>query len=287
MIEVPTVRRRLLGAELRRLRESAGFSLDDAAQILECDRSKISRIETGHRGMRPKELRELLAEYGVAENRRYALADLARQAGKRGWWQDHGGILPVPYQDFISLEASAAAQWTYETHVVPGLLQTEDYARAVAAAGPATEAARDHDRHAAVRRSRQQVLTRADDPLRYLAVLSEAVLRQMVGGPGVMRAQLDRLLEVNAALPNVTVRVLPFAVGARAAGAGAFALLMFPEPTELGVVYLDSLTGGLFLEDPKDVRRHASVHEHLRASALPADESAALIEKAAGALPRV
>src|SRR4051812_10495895 len=113
MIEIPTVRRRLLGGELRRLRQSAGFSLDDAARILECDRSKISRIETGHRGMRPKELRELLAEYGVEEERRLALADLARQAGKRGWWQQYANALTEPYLEFISLEDNAAAEWNF------------------------------------------------------------------------------------------------------------------------------------------------------------------------------
>lgn len=284
MIEVPTVRRRLLGAELRRLREAAGFSLDDAARILECDRSKISRIETGHRGMRPKELRELLAEYGVEEKRRYALADLARQAGKRGWWQQYANVLAEPRLDFISLETSAASLYAYETHVVPALLQTDDYALAIARAGLAGESPQDQDHMAAVRAARRQVLTRADDPPRYVALLSEAVLRQVVGGPAVLTAQLAHLLEIDAALPHVTVRVLPFEAGAHAAGAGAFVLLTFPEPADLGVVYLDSLTGGLFLEDPKDVERHTLVYEHLRAAALSAPESAALIEHAARAL---
>jgi transcriptional regulator with XRE-family HTH domain len=284
MIEVPTVRRRLLGGELRRLRAAAGFSLDAAARVLECDRSKISRIETGHRGVRPKELRELLAEYGVEEKRRYALADLARQAGKRGWWQDYGTILAAPYLDYISVEAGAASLWTYETNVVPGLLQTEDYARALAAAGPLKEATQDHDRSAAALTSRRQVLTREDNPARYRAIVSEAVLRQPVGGPEVMRAQLERLLEAGAALPNVTVQVLPFAAGAPAANLGGFVVLMFPEPADLGVVYLDGLTGGVFLEEPEDVERHVLAHDHLRATALPAAESAQLIERFARAL---
>jgi transcriptional regulator with XRE-family HTH domain len=281
MIEVPTVRRRLLGAELRRLREAAGFSLDDAAQILECDRSKISRIETGHRGMRPKELRELLAEYGVEEKRRYALAELARQAGKRGWWREFDAILAEPYRDFIGLETSAASQWAYATHAVPVLLQTDDYARAIAAAGPAEEPGKTVDQFAALRAVRRQILTRDDDPLRYGVIVSEAVLRQQVGGPEVMKAQLERLLEVNAAFPNVTVQVLPFGAGAHAANTGPFAVLLFPEPSDLGVVYFDSLTGGLFLEDPNDVQRHVLVYEHLRSSALPTRESAAFIEKTA------
>jgi transcriptional regulator with XRE-family HTH domain len=281
MVEVPTVRRRLLGAELRRLREAAGFSHEDAAQILECDKSKISRIETGHRGMRPKELRELLEEYGVGEARRYALADLARQANKHGWWQEYSAVLPEPYQDFISLEAGARSEWTYEAQLIPGLLQTEDYSRAIAGADLIREARNELDRFVAVRMSRQQVLTRENEPLQYWAILSEAVLRQVVGGPEVMKAQLKRLIEINAALPNVTVQVLPFDFGAHAANAGSFILLTFPEPTDLGVVYLDSLTGGLYLEEPRDVERHILVHEHLRTSALPTQASARLIEKAA------
>lgn len=288
MIEVPTVRRRLLGAELRRLREAAGFSLDGAARILECDRSKISRIETGHRGIRPKELRELLAEYGVEEKRRYALAGLARQLGRRGWWQDYRDILAAPYLDFISLEAGAASVWTYDTHVVPGLLQTEAYARAIVASGPSDEGHTSDEGHReqslSVLKSRQQVLTRADNPPRYRAIVSEAVLLQRAGDPQVMRAQLERLLEVSTALPDVTVQVLPFAVGAPAAHAGGFTVLKYPEPADLGVVYLDSLTGGLFLEEPAAVERHVLAHEHLSAAALSSAESARLIERSVGAL---
>ncbi|HZB29937.1 MAG TPA: helix-turn-helix transcriptional regulator [Streptosporangiaceae bacterium] len=283
MIEVPTVRRRLLGAELRRLREGAGFSLDGAARILECDRSKISRIETGHRGVRPKELRELLAEYGVEEKRRYALADLARQAGKRGWWRDYADVLAESYLDYLGLEAAAASLWTYESQAIPGLLQTEDYARAIAVAGLPQAAKGGHDQLIAVLKTRRQALIR-DNPLHLQAIVSETVLRQPVGGPAVMRAQLERLLEAGATLPNVTVRILPFAAGAPAAHTGPFVLLMFPEPTGLAVVHLQSLTGGLFLEDPKDVERHVLAHEHLSAAALPLHESADLIDRAARAL---
>ncbi len=157
MIEVPTVRRRLLGGELRRLRAAAEFSLEDAAQILECDRSNISRIETGHRGIRPKELRELLAAYGIDERRRYAMADLARQLTSRGWWQEFDQVLPRPYVDLVSLEIGAAVEWTFEAHTVPALLQTEAYARCmVAAAGQVTDP-RDRDLIVAARMMRQQV----------------------------------------------------------------------------------------------------------------------------------
>src|SRR6266851_2380506 len=139
MTDAPPVRRRLLGAALRRFREQAGLTLEDAARILECDRSKISRIETGQRGVRPKELRELLVEYGVDDTRKDALVTIARQAHQAGWWQSYSHVLSDAYQDFISLEASAATIWTYEAQLVPGLLQTEDYARAIASASLVNE----------------------------------------------------------------------------------------------------------------------------------------------------
>ena len=281
MIEVPTVRRRLLGAELRRLRELAGFAIEDAARILECDRSKISRIETGHRGMRPKELRELLAEYGVEEERCHALADLARQANKRGWWQDYSAVLAEPYQDFISLEAGARSQWTYETQFVPGLLQTEEYARSIAGAGLDGEAKREQEQFVAVCMARQQVLTRDTAALQLWAILGEAAVRQLVGGVEVMRDQLKRLVEIHSELPNVTLQVLPFDVGAHAGNSGSFFLLSFPKPADLGVVYVDNLAGGLYLEAPKDVERHELAFEQLRASALSTEASIMLIEKAA------
>ncbi|MFC6878262.1 MULTISPECIES: helix-turn-helix domain-containing protein [Actinomadura] len=281
MIEVPTVRRRLLGAELRRLRDKAGLTLEDAARILECDRSKISRIETGHRGMRPKELRELLSEYGVDEARRHALAELARQANKRGWWQDYEDILAEPYQDFISLEASAASIWAYEAQLIPGLLQTERYSAAIAEASLVKESKEQRERFVAVRMARQRVLNQGEPSLAFWAILGEAALRQRVGGIDVMREQLHRLVELSSDLPNVNLQVLPFDVGAHAANAGTFVLLTFPEPTDLGIVYLDSLTGGMYLEEPRDVNRHRLVYEHLRASALPTQASIKLIEKVA------
>jgi transcriptional regulator with XRE-family HTH domain len=277
--EIPTVRRRLLGGELRRLREAVGYSLDDAAQILECDRSKISRIETGHRGMRPKELRELLTEYGVDEDRCYALAALVRHGTDRGWWQSYAHVLAEPYQDFIALEASAASMWTYEAQFVPGLLQTEEYARVIAGASLVREARSEQDQFVAVRMERQQVFLREKAPLQLWAILGEAALRQKVGGAEVMRAQLQRLLELHQGLPNITIQVLPFEVGAHAGNSGSFALLRFPEPADLGLVYMDSLAGGLYLEEPKDVERHTLVFEHLRASALPVQASIKLIEK--------
>src|SRR6266516_3289490 len=209
MTDAPPVRRRLLGATLRRFREAAGFTLEDAAHILECDRSKISRIETGQRGVRPKELRELLVEFGVEETRRDALLTVARQTHQAGWWQSYSHVLSDAYQDFIGLEATATAIWTYEAQLVPGLLQTEDYARAIAAASLVGESQEEREQFVQVRLTRQQVLTR-DNPLQFWAILSEGALRQMVGDRDIMTGQLRHLIDIGNDQPNVNLQVLPF-----------------------------------------------------------------------------
>ncbi len=280
MSEAPPVRRRLLGAALRRYRESVGFGLDDAARILECDRSKISRIETGQRGIRPKELRELLAEYGVDEKERLALAAIARHNDRRGWWQSYEHVLSNAYQDYIIMESAAASIWTYESQLVPGLLQTEDYARAIATASLDYISREQQDQFVEARLARQRVLL-DDDPPQLWAILSEGALHQAVGGSGVKRRQLSRLVEVSEELPNVTVQVLPFDVGAHAATSGPFVILKFPEAPDLGVVYLEGQTGGVYLESEGDVARYNLVFEHLRASALSMAASRRLISEVA------
>lgn len=277
--EAPPVRRRLLGAGLRRLREQAGFTLDDAANILECDRSKISRIETGQRGVRPIELRELLTEYGVPEDRRTALIAIARQANQAGWWQTYGHVLDDAYQDYIGLEATAAAIQTYEAQLIPGLLQTEAYARAIADASLVNESLDEHESFVQVRLTRQQVLTRGDDPLQFWAILSEGALRQMVGGKEVMQAQLAHLVEMSRHQPNVDLQVLPFSAGAHAATSGPFVLMKFPDAPDLSVVYLEGQTGGIYLESAEEVARYTVVFDHLRASALSTAATVRLIEE--------
>jgi len=281
MTDAPPVRRRLLGAALRRFREVAGYTLDDAARILECDRSKISRIETGQRGIRPKELQELLTEYGVEELRRDALVAIARQTRQPGWWQSYSHVLSDAYQDYISLEASAMTIWTYEAQLIPGLLQTEDYARAIAAASLVRESRDEQDQFVQARLMRQQVLTR-EQPLQLWAIISEGALRQLVGGREVMKAQLRHLIEVNDTLPNVNLQVLPFSVGAHAATSGPFVIMKFPEAPDLGVVYLEGQTGGIYLETADEVARYTLVFEHLRASALPTTATMRMIEEVAG-----
>jgi transcriptional regulator with XRE-family HTH domain len=278
--DAPPVRRRLLGAALRRYREDAGFSLDDAARILECDPSKISRIETGQRGIRPKELRELLTEYDVDETQRDALVAIARQQGQRGWWQSYGQVLSDAYQDYIIMESTASASWTYEAQLVPGLLQTEYYARAIAAADLVRETREQQDQFVEARLARQHVLSR-DQPLQFWAILSEGALRQMVGGREVMQEQLRHLGELSNDAPNIILQVLPFAVGAHAATSGPFVILKFPEAPGLGVVYLEGQTGGIYLESEAEVARYNLVFEHLRASALSTAATRQLISEVA------
>jgi transcriptional regulator with XRE-family HTH domain len=276
--DTPPVRRRLLGASLRRFREKADYTLDDAARVLECDRSKISRIETGQRGIRPKELRELLAEYGVDQRRIDAFQILARQANQTGWWQSYSHVMSDAYQDFISLEASARSISTYEAQLVPGLLQTEDYARAIAAASLVGESQEEREQFVQARITRQNVLAR-DAPLQLWAILSEGALRQQVGGPQVMSAQLRYLIEVSTSRPNVNLQVLPFAVGAHAATSGPFVIMKFPETADLGVVYLEGQTGGTYLESADEAARYTLVFEHLRASALSTTATVRLIDE--------
>ena len=281
MSEAPPVRRRLLGAALRRYRESVGYGLDDAARILECDRSKISRIETGQRGIRPKELRELLAEYGVEEKERLALAAIARHNDRRGWWQSYEHVLSDAYEDYIILESTASEVTTYESLFVPGLLQTEDYARAIAAADPAYESRDQQDEFVEARLTRQRVLVQ-ERPPQFWAIISEAALHQMVGSAKVMREQLTRLVQLSTELPNVTIQVLPFSAGAHAAtSSGQVVIMRFPDAPGLGVVYIEALTGGVYLEDQADVARYTLVFEHLRASALSTAASARLISEVA------
>jgi transcriptional regulator with XRE-family HTH domain len=281
MNEAPPVRRRLLGAGLRRLREQAGFTLEDAAGILECDRSKISRIETGQRGVRPIELRELLTEYGVPEDRRSALIAIARQAHQAGWWQTYGHVLDDAYQDFIGLEATAASIQTYEAQLIPGLLQTGGYAQAIADASLVNEAQEEHEQFVQVRLTRQHVLSRDDNPLQFWAILSEGALRQMVGGKEVMREQLAHLIDMSRNQPNVDLQVLPFIAGAHAATSGPFVLMKFPDAPDLSVVYLEGQTGGIYLESAEEVARYTIVFDHLRASALSTAATVRLIEEVA------
>lgn len=269
----PTIRRRRLGAELRRRREAAGVTIDAVAETLECSASKVSRIETGHTTATPRDVRDMLAIYGVLGQESEELVQIAREARQKGWWHPYSTVLTGAY---VGFEAAASSVRAYEQQVVPGLLQTADYAKAMIRAARPDITADEVDRRVHVRLGRQSLLTQ-DDQIDLWVVLDEAVLSRPVGGDAVMRAQLRRLVEA-ADLSNVTVQVLPFEAGAHAGMDGTFAILDFPEPGDPDVVYAENATGGLFLEKTDELRKYVFIFDHIRAAALRPEESVAVIE---------
>jgi len=278
----PTVRRKRLSTELRRLRERAGLTCEEVGQRLECSGTRISRMETGRIGARPGDVRELLDLYGVTGADLDSLVQLARDARRKGWWHAYGRVLPPWFEGYIGLESEAAGLRDFQPMVVPGLLQTEGYARAVLRAAPYAARSEDIDRQVALRLERQAVLDRPSPP-QVWAVLSESALRVQVGGPAVMRAQLRRLAEA-AGRPNLTLQVLPFSTAAHAQAISPFIMLEFPDPADPAVVYVEHLTGSLFLEDEDEVRRYRVVFDHLRAEALGTGHTAQLIARVAAGL---
>jgi transcriptional regulator with XRE-family HTH domain len=277
----PTVHRRQLGAELRRLREAAGFRMEDAAQALGCSHTRMSRIETGKGGAvaKPSDVRTLCEKYGVTDDRQVQmlLDMLSVAAQQRGWWEDFEGVLPSGLEVYVGLESDAHAERAWEPLLVHGLLQTPEYARAL------IQAARLHrpgdiDDLVQIRTERKKLLTRSRNPLQLWAILDEAVLHRPVGGPEVMKEQIAHLREL-AEIPNVTIQVFPFAKGAHPGLSGAFALLEFDG--DPAVVYVDSPAGNLYMEKQRDVRRFIQSFDLLRAAALDPDESAAQLERAA------
>src|SRR3954452_22529709 len=274
----PAVRRRKLGAELRALRTSAGLTSGEAARLVGWHQSKVSRIETGASGVKPADVRLLLDAYRVGDtNLRELLLVLAgsdESAGRHHWWHAYRGVLPPTYRDFISLESQASGMRTLETSVVPGLLQTPEYARAVTRAavhGGVDDTEDRLDTLVEVRLARQDVL-RSDPPLELSAVLDEAVLRREVGGPEVMARQLDRLREA-ATLPHVRLQVLPFAAGAHIGVTGPFVIFSFPNTTDLDVVVLDHLTSSLYLERKEDLQAYSEAFNALQFHALSPKDS--------------
>lgn len=274
----PAVRRRKLGEELRSLRHASGLTSREAAQLLGWHQSKVSRIETGVSGVRPDDVNRLLDAYGMDDPKlREVLGALAGSAGGggAGWWHAYRGLIPPQYRDFISLESQARTARTLETSVVPGLLQTADYARAVTRASLDGLPSGQLDSLVEVRLTRQGVL-RSDPPLRLSAVLDEAVLRREVGGRRVMRQQLRHLARV-AQLPHVHLQLLPFAVGGYVGLTSPFVIFSFPTASDLDVVVLDHLTSSLYLERKEDLAAYSAAFRTLQAHALSPEHTLDLI----------
>ncbi len=258
----PTVPRIALGTRLRRLREASNLTTAQAAEAIRATHSKISRLERGRTAARPRDVADLLSLYGVTdEAEREKLLALTRAASTQGWWQQYSDILPRWLELYIGLEKAASVIRTYEVQFVHGLMQTEDYARAVILISKASASAEEVERRVSLRMQRQQLLTQPRAPELW-AVLDEAALCRSPDGPDVMRAQLRHLLLLTD-LPNVTLQIVPFDVGPHAAAGGPFTILRFPEPDLPDVVYLEQLNSALYLDQPDDVTDYVTVMDRL------------------------
>lgn len=274
----PTIRRRRVAMELRRLREEAGLTIERVAEALECSDSKVSRIETANVNATPRDVRDMLELYGVVGTQQDALVHMAREARKKGWWHKYRDY-QADQASYVGLEVAADSIRIYSALVVPGLLQIEAYARAVIRALMPDASPEEIEHRLELRMARQPLLTEADPPSLW-AILDEAALCRQVGGPGVMREQLNHLAE-QGQLPNVTLQVLPYTAGQHAGMDGAFDILGFEEPADPDVVHLENFTSQLYLERPDEVRRYSLVFDHLRALALGPDDSSAYLAELA------
>ncbi len=274
----PTVLRILLGAQLRRLREAQGLTREAAGYTIRASESKMSRLELGRVSFKERDVADLLILYGVTDaDERDALLSLARQANEPGWWHRYSDLLPSWFQAYVGLEAAASRIRTYEVQFVPGLLQTEDYARAVTTHGIETRSPEEIDRWVSLRMQRQRLLTRASAPSLW-AVVDEAALRRTIGGRGVMRGQLEHLIAM-AKMPNVTLQLLPFHSGGHPAEGGSFVIFRFADPDLPDVVYLEQLASALYLDKRDDVDRYTEVLDRLSVQAETPDKTAEIIEK--------
>jgi hypothetical protein len=267
----------LVGAQLRRLRTEAGLSREEAGEAIRASEWKIHRLENGQVGFKERDIIDLLRLYEVTDpDEVAAFVALAREANTPGWWQHYGDVLPPWFRTYVDLEWAAALIRTYEGQFIPGLLQTDDYMRAVVQGTHLDESPEELGRRVRLRMARQTLLTR-EQPPRLWAVVDEAALRRPVGGPEVMRGQLGRLIEATK-LPNVTLQILPFDVGAHPALIGTFTILRFPEVELPDVVYLEHLTSALYLNKPEEVDQYLNVMESIQVRAAPPDKTVEILD---------
>jgi transcriptional regulator with XRE-family HTH domain len=274
----PAVLRILLGAQLRRLREDRSISREDAGYEIRASDSKMSRLERGRVGFKERDVADLLTLYGVHDaEKRDAVLELARRANAPVWWHSYSDVVHSWFEVYVGLEDGASRIRTYELQFVPGLLQTEEYARAVTVLGHQAAAPDEVDRRVELRLNRQRVLTRPGAP-HYWVVVDEAALRRPLGEPGVMRRQLERLIE-GAMMPNVTLQVVPFMRGGHAAAGGQFSILRFAEPDLPDIVYMEQLTSAVYLDKREDVDRYLAVMEQLCVEAAPPNRTVAILKE--------
>jgi transcriptional regulator with XRE-family HTH domain len=271
----PTIMRILLGVRLRRLREASRVSVDAAGDVLRASPSKISRLENGRVSVKDRDIVDLLALYGVTDEEQLReLRAMAARANSRGWWADYSDILPGWFEEYIGLEEAAIMIRGYEAQLVPGLLQTEDYARAVTLLEYSNP--KEITRRVSLRMTRQAILSRSD-PTRFWVVVDEAALRRPIGGPSVMRAQLKHLMEMSQR-PNVTIQVMPFKIGGHSAVGGPFSVLHFAESDLSSVVYLEQLASSQYLDKPEMVDKYLAVMERLCLEAAAPGETVERLE---------
>ena len=274
----PTVRRILVGAQLRRLRESRNLTREAAGYRIRASESKISRLELGRVGFKDRDIADLLEYYGVEdEAQREALVALAREANNPGWWHSYDDVLPNWFETFVGLEEAASLIRSYEIQLLPGLLQTEAYARAVISAGAPSAVVAEVERRVNFRIQRQSILRR-ESPPHFWAVVDEAALHRPIGGAKVMREQVEHLLDLMS-LPNVTLQVMPFRFGGHVGEGGAFTILRFPEPELPDTVYVEHLTSAHYLDKPDHVERYAQTMERLTVDSQPPDMTRRTLQK--------
>ena len=272
-VRSPTVRRRELGALLRKLRTEKGLTVEQAAEQLMFSMSKLSRMETGHGVATPRDIRDVCSLYEVTDKaERERMLKLAAEGKQAGWWQSYD----LPYSTYVGLEAEATAISDFQSSVVPGLLQTADYARAGHEGAMPRLSSEEIERRIEAKLTRQALLGQ-DDPPDFSAVLDEAVLHRMVGGPAVMSAQLGRLIEA-ANRPKVRIQVIPFTLGAHPGVESNFNILEMSSPTP-GVVFVEGLVGSIYLERSEELTRYRQIFERLQAIALSPKDTIALIAK--------
>ena len=280
----PTVLRMLLGGQLRRLREEAGITPERAGYEIRASRSKISRVEHGRVGFKERDVADLLKLYGVTdEQQRDRMLALAQQANSPGWWARYDDVLPDWFETYVGLEQATSLIRTYELQFVPGLFQTEDYARAVTMLGHRSASAAEIDRRVSLRLQRQEILARPDGVPKIWAVIDESALSRPLGGRDVMRAQLAHLIGLIQS-PQVTLQIMPFDRGGHSAAGGSFSILRFAEPDLPDIVYIEQLTGALYLDRPSEIDHYREVMNSLSAEAETPDESERQLRRMIGTI---
>lgn len=274
----PTVRRRRLGQELRKLREAKNMTAEQVAERLLVSQSKISRLENGRRSISQRDVRDLCGVYEVEDERMVdSLMQMAKDSRQQGWWHAFGDI---PYSVYIGLETDAESLRMYEPQIIPGLLQTHAYAEAVITGALPESTPADIEKRVTVRTRRQERIRDEERPLRLWAVIDEGALHRIVGSRQLMVQQLEHLIE-QSHLPHVTVQVIPFEMGAHPGISGQYSILEFPDTSDSSVVYIEGVTSDLYLEKAQDVGKYSVMYEHLRAQALNVDQTREFIAKMA------